>query len=283
MLRETTFQGNLRVHYSHKLLQWRAGRTQTGRSMLERSRESGWAFLGAREQRKGLGTGHTCQKKVLTWAFYQFCADVEQKGKRELGLIRSQEANIKTWSQAPLSNPNQSYFCILRLCCTQSCLTLCDLMDCRPPVFSVLGIFQARLITGVGWHFLLQGIFLTQGLNPHLLSLLHWQANSLPLSPWKAPYFCTPVKQTNKQKNIQMKCKRTASYKRIKMHQNRINPMKKMERSLYCTSCVCVCVYVLCMLDCFSHVWLCYPKDCSLPDSSVHGILQARILEWVAM
>ena len=25
------------------------------------------------------------------------------------------------------------------------------------------------------------------------------------------------------------------------------------------------------------------PMDCSLPDSSVHGILQARILEWVAM
>ena len=28
---------------------------------------------------------------------------------------------------------------------------------------------------------------------------------------------------------------------------------------------------------------LCNPMDCSLPDSSVHGILQARILEWVAM
>ena len=25
------------------------------------------------------------------------------------------------------------------------------------------------------------------------------------------------------------------------------------------------------------------PMDCSLPDSSVHGILWARILEWVAM
>ena len=25
------------------------------------------------------------------------------------------------------------------------------------------------------------------------------------------------------------------------------------------------------------------PRDCSLPGSSVHGILQARILEWVAM
>ena len=26
---------------------------------------------------------------------------------------------------------------------------------------------------------------------------------------------------------------------------------------------------------------LCDPTDCSLPGSSVHGILQARILEWV--
>ena len=31
-----------------------------------------------------------------------------------------------------------------------------------------------------------------------------------------------------------------------------------------------------------SHVPLCNPMDCSLPGSSVHGILQARILEWVA-
>ena len=28
---------------------------------------------------------------------------------------------------------------------------------------------------------------------------------------------------------------------------------------------------------------LCNPLDCSLPGSSVHGILQARILEWVAI
>ena len=28
---------------------------------------------------------------------------------------------------------------------------------------------------------------------------------------------------------------------------------------------------------------LCDPTDCSLPPSSVHGILQARILEWVTM
>ena len=34
-----------------------------------------------------------------------------------------------------------------------------------------------------GFHFLLQGIFLTQGLNLSLLHLLHWQADSFPLAP----------------------------------------------------------------------------------------------------
>ena len=28
---------------------------------------------------------------------------------------------------------------------------------------------------------------------------------------------------------------------------------------------------------------LCNPMDCSLPGSSVHGIFQARVLEWVAI
>ena len=108
---------------------------------------------------------------------------------------------------------------------TQSCLTLCNPMDCSPPGSSVHGILQGKN-TGVGCHFLLQcmkvkvkslsrvrlfatlwsivhqaplsmgfsrqeywsgfpspipGIFLTQGYNPRLLSLLHWQADSLPL------------------------------------------------------------------------------------------------------
>ena len=37
------------------------------------------------------------------------------------------------------------------------------------------------------------------------------------------------------------------------------------------------------MLSRFSHVRLCDPMDCGPPGSSVHGILQARILEWVAI
>ena len=42
--------------------------------------------------------------------------------------------------------------------------------------------------------------------------------------------------------------------------------------------CVCVCV-----LGTQSCPTLCNPMDYSLPGSSVHGILQARILEWVAI
>ena len=38
-----------------------------------------------------------------------------------------------------------------------------------------------------GLHALLQGIFPTQGLNPCLLHLLHWQVGSLPLTPLGKP------------------------------------------------------------------------------------------------
>ena len=40
--------------------------------------------------------------------------------------------------------------------------------------------------------------------------------------------------------------------------------------------CVCVLVAQLCLM-------ICDLMDCSPPGSSVHGILQARILEWVAI
>ena len=38
--------------------------------------------------------------------------------------------------------------------------------------------------TGMGCHFLLQGIFLIQGLNPHLLRLLPWKVDSLEFLPY---------------------------------------------------------------------------------------------------
>ena len=43
--------------------------------------------------------------------------------------------------------------------------------------------------------------------------------------------------------------------------------------------CVCVCAH----LGAQSCLTLCDPMDYSLPGSSVHEILQARILEWVVI
>ena len=51
-----------------------------------------------------------------------------------------------------------------------------------------------------------------------------------------------------------------------------------MKKKILICYCRCVCAKLL-----QSCLTLCDPMDCSLPGSSVHGISQARILEWVAM
>ena len=47
--------------------------------------------------------------------------------------------------------------------------------------------------------------------------------------------------------------------------------------------CVCVCVHMRTCAQLLSCVWLCDSMDCSPPGSCVHGIPQARILEWVTI
>ena len=70
----------------------------------------------------------------------------------------------------------------------QLCLTLCDPMDSSLPGSSVHGDSPGKN-TGMSDSVLLQGIFPTQGSNPCLLHLLHWQADSLPLEPPGEPVF----------------------------------------------------------------------------------------------
>ena len=125
--------------------------------------------------------------------------------------------------------------CVCACVCTQSCPTLCD-----PVTVAHLALcpwHSPGQNTGVGCHAVLQGIFLTWGLNPRLLWLLHWQVNSLPLGPPERPWGNNIILR---------KC----------------------------------CLHAKLLQWCPT---LCDPVDCSPPGSSVHGILQARILEWVAM
>ena len=72
-----------------------------------------------------------------------------------------------------------------------SCPTLLNPMDCRLLCWAFPG-----KNTGMGCHFLLQGIFPTQGLNSPLLCFLHWQADSWPSEPPGKPVQAVNAKKT---------------------------------------------------------------------------------------
>ena len=72
------------------------------------------------------------------------------------------------------------------VCVAQLCPTLCDPMYCILPGSSVHGDSLGKKI-GVGCHFLLQGIFPTQGSNP---GLLHHRWILHQLSYQGSPYIC---------------------------------------------------------------------------------------------
>ena len=90
------------------------------------------------------------------------------------------------------TSPDSS-FCPLCFLVAQSCPTLLWPRGVEPTRLLCLWDFPGKN-TGVGCHFLPQGIFLTQGSN---LRFLHWQADSFPLSHYprdiqkdtKAKYF----------------------------------------------------------------------------------------------
>ena len=79
-------------------------------------------------------------------------------------------------------------------------------MDCSPP-----GSFEVEFSRQEYWSGLPSpppGILPNQGLNPHLLCLLHWQAGSLPLAPpglyvpWALPMFSHSLSLGNKRLNL---------------------------------------------------------------------------------
>ena len=179
----------------------------------------------------------------------------------------------------------------------KSCLTLCDPWTVvrQAPLsmeFSREEYWKELL------HFLLQGIFSAQGLHLHLLHLLHWQANSLPLrhpgsakkacvgmqakSLQSCPTLCDPMDYFSVHMILQAKI---LVWVAIPFYRGSTRP-----RNWTCVSCVsCIgrqilyrylhlgspkkaCCAVLCLVAqlCLT---LCDSMDCSPPGSSVHGIL----------
>ena len=126
-------------------------------------------------------------------------------------------------------------------------------------------------------HFLFQGIFLTQGLNPCLLLLLPWQVGSFPLLPpgnpqdthaaaaakslQSCPTLCNPIDGSPPGSPV-LGFFRQEHWSGLPFP----SPMRESESEVT-KSCPT----------------LCNPMDCSPPCSSVHGIFQARALEWGAI
>ena len=126
----------------------------------------------------------------------------------------------------------------------QSCPTLCDPIDGSPPGSPVPGILQAKTLEWVAISF---------------SNAWKWKVKVKSLSrvwllatPWTAAY----------QAPLSMGFSRQEYWSGV--------PLPSLGAWVYAKS------VRLCLT-------LCNPMDCSLSDTSLHGILQARILEWVAM
>ena len=75
---------------------------------------------------------------------------------------------MKTPRKAHNSSMSTLLVFALKVLVSPSCLTLCDCVDCSSPSFLCPRNSPAKN-TGLCYHSLLQGIFLTQGSNPGLL------------------------------------------------------------------------------------------------------------------
>ena len=238
---------------------------------------------------------------------------------------------------------------------------VCILCSLVPDSLQPRGLQPARLLcpwdfsgkdTGVGCHFLLQRIFLTQGLKLCLLHLLYWQADSLLRSHLGGPRYCCTVYQKQKGSTAGTRPQQVARGRKgvrkqlvtgVEMEEGKHKHAKtgsggeEASHDLFIKNCgaqevrvatlflggphaLAFCLQSLAkrikpeeplwvgresfprktcsqaptpeilrplVLNAAKSLQQCLtpsdPMNCNLPGSSIHGILQARILEWVAI
>ena len=130
----------------------------------------------------------------------------------------------------------------------------------------------------MGSHFLLQRLFSTQGFISSLLRLLHWQADSLPPSHLRSHLPSVAAAAASLQS-----C--PALYDPIDGSLPGSRPWDSPGKNTgvgchFFLQCIKVKSESEVAQSCPT---LHDPMDCSLPGSSIHGIFQARVLEWGAI
>ena len=140
---------------------------------------------------------------------------------------------------------------------TALCPTLCDPLDCSPLGSSVHRISQARILEWVALPF-------SRG------------------SSWPRDQTCIPA--------LAGRFFTTEPSGKLTLKEGETRFLWISWTFLPFRNCLVVCASVkcsapnaACMLSFQSCLTLCDPMDCSPPASSVHGILQASILEWVTI
>ena len=164
----------------------------------------------------------------------------------------------------------------------QSFLTLCDPMDCSRTFSSIHGIFQSRILEWVAVSYSRGSSWPRDPAHISCVSCIDW---------W-LPYNCTASiieKNRTKPKNW-----------RKKESQHFLNELINLDfyslvqsSNLYSNYCLCLLTSLFTGREWRIEVkWsevaqscptLCDPMDCSLSGSSIHGIFQARMLEWISI
>ena len=165
------------------------------------------------------------------------------------------------------------YICLHLYLCQHLhlCLYLCHALQ---RTFRVQGLISISYGSCIG-----------RGVLYHFLCLLHWQAGSLPLAPPGKSHLCLhPIPIHTSVSYIQRSHLYVFS---ICMHVSAPRPVSismptpvsistSTPTSISVYTYIYVCVHDTSLQLCPT---LCNPVDCSPPGSSVHGILQARIVE----
>ena len=126
-------------------------------------------------------TEHTCMHKWVVFETYRWAASLQHETKSRITKDHNQRRCLTRTPRSYLS-----IHCCCCCCCsvTQSCLTLCNPMDCSQPGSSVHGIFQARIMESV---FISSSRASSWPRDQTYIS----QADSLPLSHQGSPEFCS--------------------------------------------------------------------------------------------
>ena len=146
----------------------------------------------------------------------------------------------------------------------QLCPTLCDPMDCSPPGSCVHGVFQARYWSGLPC--------LPPGDLPHP----GMEPASLPTPVWAGGFFTTPAEQPYRC-SVHLAQQVGLSLGYLHPVQNGSAP-HFLDAKAMCNSPNGVSAGERFPTDCLKNE----SEGESPMDHTVHGVLQARILEWVA-